>query len=453
MGVYFVNCMDNSNSCKMKYLKSASALTILIVCTSFITHSQVIQLKFTATDNGTHVNIDSVIVTNLTHPASKALYWPDTTLFLGYIGINDLVDNDLFRFEINLASENPFTDRATIQISIPASSEVYIKITDVSGRLVQSGSKYLQKGRHEYLYIPDKQGIYFVSASFKSEIKTIKISCIRSERISNILEYIGFTASSKSPKSTKEGSDFVFFDNDILLINGWYQGHDTSLYIAPQNSSVNIFNFHTDKSCPGLQYINYGGQIYHTVQIGNQCWLKENLDIGTMVTSVHTDVTHSNCSNNGIIEKYCYDNDPINCEIWGGLYDWDEMMQYITTPGTKGICPYGWHIPTAGDLLALSYYLGNNVTSGGKLKEVGIVSWSPPNTGATNESGFTALGTGLRTDNGDFGFKLGLGYMWSSTLYVIVTSAKYRGFQYSSTSFIESEKHRASGLPVRCIKD
>ena len=46
-------------------------------------------------------------------------------------------------------------------------------------------------------------------------------------------------------------------------------------------------------------------------------------------------------TNNGIIEKYCYDNNPANCAIYGGLYQWNEMMQYTTQQGAQGICPNG----------------------------------------------------------------------------------------------------------------
>jgi uncharacterized protein (TIGR02145 family) len=71
--------------------------------------------------------------------------------------------------------------------------------------------------------------------------------------------------------------------------------------------------------------------------VGDKCWLKENLNVGTMILS------EQNQSDNGLIEKYCYGDLPANCETYGGLYQWREAMQYIATPGTQGICP-----PTGG---------------------------------------------------------------------------------------------------------
>src|ERR1035437_1786144 len=73
-------------------------------------------------------------------------------------------------------------------------------------------------------------------------------------------------------------------------------------------------------TCSGL--VAYSGKIYSTIQIGTQCWLKENLDVGNMIHGIDT------AKNNGIIEKYCYNDDPANCTTYGGLYQWNEAMQY-----------------------------------------------------------------------------------------------------------------------------
>lgn len=85
------------------------------------------------------------------------------------------------------------------------------------------------------------------------------------------------------------------------------------------------------------------GKRYPTVQIGNQCWLASNLNIGTMVQAT-TNVNAQ--SNNSTIEKYCYNNVAANCDTFGGLYMWDEMMDYTSTQGIQGICPNGWHLPS-----------------------------------------------------------------------------------------------------------
>lgn len=103
---------------------------------------------------------------------------------------------------------------------------------------------------------------------------------------------------------------------------------------------------------------------------------------------------------NGIVEKYCYDDDESNCETYGGLYDWYELLDYPPdndwNNGTiQGLCPAGWHIPSSSDWQTLINYLGGEDVAGGKLKTTGTLQfgsglWEVPNLGATNESGFRA---------------------------------------------------------------
>ncbi len=204
------------------------------------------------------------------------------------------------------------------------------------------------------------------------------------------------------------------------------------------------------------------GQVYNTVQIGTQCWMQQNLNIGTMVLSTTSGSSHSDCSNNGIIEKYCYNNDPANCTTYGGLYDWNEMMGYTTTPGVQGICPAGWHIPTDAEWCALSSFLDTNANcnefvesyiAGGKLKDTGFTHWNSPNTGATNESGFTALGAGYRTSSGFFGNLDDNASFWSSSMYTASTSIS-RELYYGDDYLYRNEIHyKIEGLSVRCLSD
>ena len=84
-------------------------------------------------------------------------------------------------------------------------------------------------------------------------------------------------------------------------------------------------------------------KVYPTVQIGSQCWMASNLNFGTIIAS--TQDQRDNC----VSEKYCYNDNPINCTNQGGLYQWDELMQYDNTPADQGFCPPAWHIPTEND--------------------------------------------------------------------------------------------------------
>ena len=147
-----------------------------------------------------------------------------------------------------------------------------------------------------------------------------------------------------------------------------------------------------------------------------------------------------------MIEKYCYDNDPNNCTTYGGFYQWNEAMQYVTTLGAQGICPSGWHIPTLSELQTLNNAVSGN---GNSLKAIGQGSGSGA---GTNTSGFSALLAGSRLNPGWFS---SLGYttnFWSSTEHN--TGFVYDMFLGPNGSYVYFYNDlKEEGMSVRCIKD
>jgi uncharacterized protein (TIGR02145 family) len=201
-------------------------------------------------------------------------------------------------------------------------------------------------------------------------------------------------------------------------------------------------------------------QTYPTVLIGTQCWMAKNINIGTRIDGIN------DMLNNAIIEKYCIDNLETNCDVYGGLYQWSEIMQYSTTPGVQGICTPGWHVPTDNEWKILEgtidtqYGVGDPIwdltgdrglDAGGKLKETGTVHWVFPNTGATNTSGFTALPGGTRNTNGTYvSFQI-FGRFWTSD--ESSTNAYRRVLNTSRADILRDATNKLYGLSVRCVKD
>jgi len=197
---------------------------------------------------------------------------------------------------------------------------------------------------------------------------------------------------------------------------------------------------YTQNPCPGTPTVDYAGKTYNTVQIGNQCWLKENLDVGTRING------SVNQTNNDAIEKYCYNDDPAKCTTYGGLYQWNEAMQYLTTPGAKGICPSGWHIPTLTEFQTLSTTVGNN---GNALKAVGQGTGGGA---GTNTSGFSALLAGCRGITNQFINLSNFTNFWISTEYS--TSYAYNMSLYYSDNYIDITGYSMGfGYSVRCTKN
>ena len=187
-------------------------------------------------------------------------------------------------------------------------------------------------------------------------------------------------------------------------------------------------------------------QIYGTVEIGEQCWIAENLNIGEMINGTEE------MTDNSVIEKYCYGNNPAYCDEYGGLYQWNEMMEYTTTPGVQGICPGGWHLPTDGEWTTLTDFLGGESVAGGKMKETGTTHWNSPNTGATNESGFTALPGGNRHANGGF-LNLGDGGLFWSSTENYTDSAWYWTLYYNNDGVSRNHVTESCGFSSRCLQD
>ena len=188
------------------------------------------------------------------------------------------------------------------------------------------------------------------------------------------------------------------------------------------------------------------GKTYNTVLIGSQCWMKQNLNIGTKI------LNSADQTNNTIIEKYCYNDDENNCNTYGGLYQWDEVMQYTTVEGMQGICPSGWHLPTDAEWTTLMTILGGESIAGGKMKEAGITHWASPNTGANNSSGFTGLPGGIRNNSGSFGGLTNYTYFWSSSQ-SDATGAWSRNLHYLYREMYGGSAYKNEGFSVRCLND
>lgn len=191
-----------------------------------------------------------------------------------------------------------------------------------------------------------------------------------------------------------------------------------------------------NESCPGIPTVTYEGKVYNTIQIGNQCWLKENLDVGKRIDG------NDDQTDNGIKEKYCYDNDTANCNTYGGLYQWDEAMQYSSSDDTQGICPIGWHIPTLEEFNTLVNALSSSANA---LKNIG------QGTG-TNTSGFSALLAGYRKREGSFSYLNGGTGFWISSE-SSDSCAWVLELHSDRDDVVFDCYYKDIGFYIRCIKD
>jgi uncharacterized protein (TIGR02145 family) len=192
--------------------------------------------------------------------------------------------------------------------------------------------------------------------------------------------------------------------------------------------------------------------IVNEVKICSQFWMTKNLDVdhyrnGDPIPEVKDDTQWANLKTGA----WCYNNnDPINGEIYGKLYNW----YAVNDP--RGLAPVGYHIPTDAEWTELENCLGGSVIAGGKLKSTGTIEggdglWLSPNTGATNSSGFSGLPGGNRDDNGDYHGTL-IGIWWSSTEGG-ETIALIGGLGYDIADIVRYYDSKVCGFSVRCVRD
>ncbi len=169
-------------------------------------------------------------------------------------------------------------------------------------------------------------------------------------------------------------------------------------------------------------------------------------------------------TDNGIMEKYCYDNQPDSCAKYGGLYQWDEMMQYTIQQGAQGICPQGWHLPTDEEWKVLEgavdsqYGIGDNtwdITGTGRGYDVGTnlkttSGWLAYN--GIDLYGFSVLPGGRREGDGSFSDMDMFGIIWASTEYSNLYS-RFRSFAYLGPASSRGVWSKTYGYMVRCLKD
>jgi uncharacterized protein (TIGR02145 family) len=196
--------------------------------------------------------------------------------------------------------------------------------------------------------------------------------------------------------------------------------------------------------------LDYDGNVYHTVTIGTQIWLVENLKVthyrnGDAITTPGKDMK---ALKNTLIEGeyWNYDNKDSLGKIYGRLYN------YYAVVDPRFIAPLGWHVASDSDWFVLANYLGADSIVAGKLKETGTAHWFSPNTGATNSSGFTALpGGSWNPLTSNFGF-IGLaGSFWTST----ATGPYYamgRSLWYNTGYIYRGDSNKVMGWSVRCLK-
>jgi uncharacterized protein (TIGR02145 family) len=386
--------------------------------------------------------VSTVKVDNLTSGATVTLNGGEILHLIPSLGIEPLFsDNGSVQLY-----PNPMTEQSLLTFLAPEAGAVVFSIVDLSGKTIFQNSTTLSPGIHRFNVSGINQGMYLLKIRGENFSYATKLISRDSKHSKARIEYVSSPENNinNHTKSTTTTIDMPYTDGEILKYKGISGQYSTIVTDIPNASKKITFPFFTCTDSDGNHYA--------MVQIGtgkfSQIWMAENLKVG-----IGIDITQLP-TNNGIIEYYCYEDNVNLCGVYGGLYKWDEMMNYIGTEGSRGICPEGWHVPTNQEFFDLENFLGGWLVAGGKLKETGTAHWNADNVGATNETGFTALPGGELDSWGPVYGLLGIkAWFWSSSPGITGGSHFYMSVDNITEKLYRSEEAFGSSYSCRCIHD
>ena len=418
-------------------------------------------VTFTGRDaDGHYVRPDSIVVENLTRQWTETLYWPDTVLTLT---VGTGIDNPTMTNGIRV-SPNPFDGTAQVEVPVEKAGEVQVQVADMLGRVCAQYVNRLPSGSHTFLVTLSRPQVCVLTVKTAAGQRSAKLENAGwggTDRIA----YMGMTDNRPVLKLTPAQP---FQLGDEMRYAGYASGQRSQTVTRGQGADETVqLVFIADGSpCPGAATVtDIDGNVYHTVHIGDQCWMRENLRVtryedGNMIPNYGVSWSFP-C-------RYAPNNDESQVPVYGYLYNWAAAMGGASSSdavpsGVQGACPNGWHLPSEEEWGTLWDYMngqtryacytgGDNYFSKALSSTVGwdVTTYpcSPGNDQSSNNaSGFSAYPAGYCYEGTIFAF----GY---NTLFWCATDNAIFGWvcgkPYTYWTYYEND---SSGLSVRCVKD
>lgn len=550
------------------------------VFTITFAYSQSVTLKFTGRDaSNHHVQLNSVIIKNKTRTWQEIVYWPDTTLFLYTVGIDDLTKEKGFFLMQN--TPNPFNGITEVSLFTEEGGETFFSIYDFNGSLVVSNRQQLEKGFHRFSVQLAAAQNYLLTANCNGHLSCIKMVNKGSGNNNDIkylgiinnfsfdkwgtnnpfivgdnMEYIGyayingtlqesnsiinqadgmsqtftlhFSTSQTTPPTvatnnvsnitsttatcggnvTSDGGSTVIArgvcwstsSNPTISNNHTSDGYGTGSFISnisglsaettyyvrayATNSLGTTYGstvFFTSsppptpqdgQPCPNAATVtDYDGNVYNTVQIGNQCWMKENLR--TTHYANGASIPLGNSSSNTTPYYYDYSSSATSLEQRGYLYNWPAVMHGTSSSstlpsGVEGVCPTGWHVPSDAEWSVMEAYVGSQNQYQCGYNSSYIAKALAASSGWTYSSGYCCVGNNQSFNNStNFGgqpvgfYASNEGYcqmagyvsnIWSATE-ASDGNAWSRTLNRNNANMLRLNNTKGNGYSVRCLKN
>ena len=480
--------------------------TLISIVLLFATGSaQTVTLTFTGRDaNNQTVALDSVVINNLTKGWQETLTTPDDTVLTlqNGTGIGDVETMCTSSLLLSQNKPNPFDGTTKVNLMVTEPGIVTLDITDVNGRIVRTNRVRPEIGTHQFRVTLSAPGTYVMTARQNGKSSSVKMVCNGTGN-GNKIEYIGAAVETRHGTSlqtksrTRSLTDNPFDLGDEMeyigfaTINGVVveSGHVTQ---AQNGSETIILTFAVSQGntdgmpCPGTPTLtDIDGNVYNTVMIGTQCWMKENLRTMHYANGIPIapgSVNTSDFDQSGGDELYYVPNGNLsNVPTYGLLYNW-----YAATcggvpessndnpSGIQGICPNGWHLPSSAEASQMGQYLYNSP----EYECGGISNWYAKtladslnwesstvecavgnDLSANNATGFTAMPAGsVHKIYENYQWVAGCFFgnstmFWTTYWYSNSADADAFGFSSDSSGWSHSHYDKRNGYSVRCVRN
>ena len=444
--------------------------------------AQTVTLSFSGQDAQYHyVQLNRVVVTNLTHGWQETLVWPDTILTLqSGTGINEeetCLGNSLLLSQNN---PNPFNGTTEVYLTLPNAGTVTMEIADVNGRIGETWCTSLPADIHQFRITLSAPGTHILTARQNGKLSSVKM--VNNGRGNgNRIEYTGTVGMENSMLQLRAASDNSFVAGDQMEYVGYatFNGNEYESHTITQSQQGSeSFRLQFDATlpapmdgqpCPSTPTLtDIDGNVYNSLQMGGQCWMKENLRTKHFANGdpITLGTEHS------ATEKYYYfpNNDESNAETYGLLYNWAAIMNGTTssnsTPsGVQGICPDGWHVPSDAEWTVFTGYVGgrSQYLCGGENENIAKAlantsGWNEGymecavgvNPSANNATHFTGMPSGGFVSSGIANFGK-YAMLWTATSNNESAIARYLAY---STAVVGNSNYDTSyGMGLRCVRD
>ena len=457
-------------------MKNFIVFIIIIACICQVAYSQqdvIIFVQAKQLSNG--LSLDTILIENLSNGTNANIYnLPqgvsnyEINLSQG-AEVNSIAQIAEQTTNFKLISNQP--GLSSFSIKSMCTDFLYLELFNIHGQSLYKTTEQIVVGTNTFDFLNNYPSIGILSLKTSKDKYSIKVigaeSQITKLSLSNLNDQ-NLIAKNKSLKT-----DFLYNNGDSIRITAKKQHyHSNSIVLVPENSGNYII--YLSQPCPGIATVtDYDGNIYNTVKIGNQCWLKENLKTthysdGTALT----DGSSTGIGGSNVYLKIFYnysDNNSLT-EITGKLYTWAAAINgYVSNNDDlihghrQGLCPNGWHIPSDEEWVELELFVDNSINEpyifGDRGTDIGINLKSNSywqNTTSSDMHGFSALPGGhkeVNILNNSFVYS---GYYTKASFW---TSSHYQGngitrhLNNDSSKIWRGNRNPSHAYSVRCIKD